>query len=182
MVHSLAACAQITVGYALIAVINGVFLKETFSAAENDDKIMMRHWVFIDGSRFRTKWFVRRFRRHPHCTTMVSTRFHRRMVLETNLLHMGFPPIEWPLRQHGEKARSAHQEDEVLVRGGPLRNACTPTKLYYMTNWAMHPNIGNCPSSVCGNAGIFRTAAMSTIYHATDFFSCSLNASYLWRS
>ena len=32
-------------GYALIAVINGVFLKETFSAAENDDKIMMRHLV-----------------------------------------------------------------------------------------------------------------------------------------
>ena len=39
-------CSQITVGYALIAVINGVFLKETFSAAENDDKIMMRHLVF----------------------------------------------------------------------------------------------------------------------------------------
>ena len=38
---------QITVGYALIAVINGVFLKETFSAAENDDKIMMRHLVQI---------------------------------------------------------------------------------------------------------------------------------------
>ena len=36
---------EITVGYALIAVINGVFLKETFSAAENDDKIMMRHLV-----------------------------------------------------------------------------------------------------------------------------------------
>jgi len=34
---------KITVGYALIAVINGVFLKETFSAAENDDKIMMRN-------------------------------------------------------------------------------------------------------------------------------------------
>ena len=34
--------SQITIGYALIAVINGVFLKETFSAAENDDKIMMR--------------------------------------------------------------------------------------------------------------------------------------------
>eukprot|EP00913_Durusdinium_trenchii_P025302 g23753.t1 len=34
---------KITVGYALIAVINGVFLKETFSAAENDDKIRMRN-------------------------------------------------------------------------------------------------------------------------------------------
>ena len=34
---------QITIGYALIAVINGVFLKETFSAADNDDKIMMRN-------------------------------------------------------------------------------------------------------------------------------------------
>ncbi|CAJ1390601.1 unnamed protein product [Effrenium voratum] len=34
---------KITVGYALLAVINGVFLKETFSAAENDDKIMMRN-------------------------------------------------------------------------------------------------------------------------------------------
>ena len=33
---------QITIGYALIAVINGVFLKETFQAADNDDKIMMR--------------------------------------------------------------------------------------------------------------------------------------------
>ncbi|CAE7150902.1 SCN11A [Symbiodinium pilosum] len=34
---------KITIGYALIAVINGVFLKETFSAADNDDKIMMRN-------------------------------------------------------------------------------------------------------------------------------------------
>eukprot|EP00439_Symbiodinium_sp_Y106_P062467 s2191_g9.t1 len=34
---------KITIGYALIAVINGVFLKETFQAADNDDKIMMRN-------------------------------------------------------------------------------------------------------------------------------------------
>ena len=124
LMHSSASCAQITVGYALIAVINGVFLKETFSAAENDDKIMMRHLAFLDCSRVRTKWFVHNSNTFIifHCTTMVSTRFHRRMVLETILHHKGFPPIEWPLRQHGEKTGSAHQEDEVLVRGGPLGN------------------------------------------------------------